>query len=599
MRSGGFLSPAMGSSMYNAYFGFREKPFKLVPNPEYLFLSRSHEEALAHLNYAISQGDGFVEITGEVGTGKTTLCRAFLESLDDRTVAAYIFNPKLGPKQLMRSISDEFGVQYKSDDTKDLIDKLNHFLLQKKRERKKVIIVIDEAQNLSKTVLEQLRLLSNLETNREKLLQIILVGQPELAAMLDSHDLRQIGQRISLRYQISPLSLKETQEYIQYRLNIASQKRLPLFDPAAIRQIYAYSKGIPRVINIACDRALIAAFGTHQRKVTRRIANAALSEMTHRGRASGISLMDGRRALVLFVLICAVTAAFLYRKPLSDAFQTRFLNPPATRPSGSITDDSAVVAASSPPHRSGIGAEAGGDADAPPGQALSVRPDEAAGSTAVSPRLSDLLKQMDGRVSRRTAFRDTLDAWGTATESKLYLEGIEDDSTFFNLSAKAAGFFIQRIEANLEVLRNLNMPAILEFRTDAKRSPAYLVLSGVSGERIWLKAAGPSPLALAAGEIDQSWTGVAYILWKNFLSVEGTIPGNAPADSVVALKMLLREIGNKNLALSREYDSATQKAIEQIQAKYGLPVDGVVGPLTKIVLYREAKSFEIPRLAGQ
>jgi general secretion pathway protein A len=580
--------------MYNAYFGFREKPFKLVPNPEYLFLSRSHEEALAHLNYAISQGDGFVEITGEVGTGKTTLCRAFLESLNDQTVAAYIFNPKLGPKQLMRSISDEFGVQYRSDDTKDLIDKLNHFLLQKKHERKKVIIVIDEAQNLSKTVLEQLRLLSNLETNKEKLLQIILVGQPELAAMLDSHELRQIGQRISLRYQISPLSLKETQEYIQYRLNIASQKRQPLFDPAAIRLIYAYSKGIPRVINIACDRALIAAFGTHQHQVTRRVAKTALSEMMHRGRASAVGLMDGRRALALFVLVCAVTAAFLYRKPLSDAFQSRFFTPPASHPSGSSTDDSAAGAAMPPPPRSNAGVEAG----VTPERALAARPEQASGLKPMNPRLIDLLKQMDGRASRRAAFRDTLDAWEAVAEPKPYLEAIEDDSTFFNLSAKAAGFFVQRIEANLEVLRNLNMPAILEFRTDAKRSPGYLVLSGFSAEHLWLKAAEPSPLAVAAGEIDQNWTGVAYILWKNFLSVEGTIPGSAPPDSVVALKMLLREAGNRNLALSREYDSATQKAIERIQAKYGLPVDGVVGPLTKIVLYREAKSFEIPRLAG-
>jgi general secretion pathway protein A len=373
---------------------------------------------------------------------------------------------------------------------------------------------------------------------------------------------------------------------------------LPIFDPAAIRLIYTYSKGIPRVINIACDRALIAAFGTHQRKVTRRIAKTALSEMAHRGRVSAINLMDGRRALALFVLICAVTAAFLYRKPLSDAFQNRFLTPRGVHPSGSSTDGSTVGAASPPLQHSGIGAEAGVDPGAPPERAFSVRPEQAAGPTAISPRLSDLLKQMDGRVSRRTAFQDTLDAWGAAAESKPYLESIEDDSTFFNLSAKAAGFFVQRIEANLEVLRNLNMPAILEFRIEAKRPPGYLVLSGFSGEHIWLKATGQSPVAVAAGEIDRSWSGVAYILWKNFLSVEGTIPGNAQPDSVVALKMLLREIGNRNLALSREYDSATQRAIEQIQAKYGLPVDGVVGPLTKIVLYREAKSFDIPRLAG-
>jgi general secretion pathway protein A len=581
--------------MYNTYFGFREKPFKLVPNPEYLFLSRSHEEALAHLNYAISQGEGFVEITGEVGTGKTTLCRAFLESLDEKTVAAYIFNPKLGPKQLIRSINDEFGVRYDTDDTKDLIDKLNFFLLQKKRERKKVIILIDEAQNLAKPVLEQLRLLSNLETNKEKLLQIILVGQPELAAMLDSHDLRQIGQRISMRCQISPLSLKETLEYIQYRLNIASQKRLPIFEPAAIRKIYAYSGGIPRVINIACDRALLTAFGMKQRKVTRRIAQTALSEIAHRGRTPipGPGLMDGRRALVFFVVLCAVSAAVLYHRPLSDALKGRFHQPSVSPPSGPGTDVSAAAAPLLPP------AATGPSANPHLGPTPPIRPEDPASTDDGGTRLSDLLKQMNGRSSRSTALKEALDAWGATAESRPYLETIDDDSTFFNLSAKAAGFFIQRIEADLVILRTLNMPAILEFRTAAKRPAGYLVLSGVTGERLLLRGTGGAPLVLADSEIQQSWSGVAYILWKNFLSIEGTIPGSAPVDSIVALKMLLRELGHKNLPLSREFDSATQKTIEQVQGKYGLPVDGVVGPLTKIVLYREGKAFEIPRLTGQ
>jgi general secretion pathway protein A len=212
--------------------------------------------------------------------------------------------------------------------------------------------------------------------------------------------------------------------------------------------------------------------------------------------------------------------------------------------------------------------------------------------------LSDYLKQMDGRASRLTALKEILDVWGATQESKPYLEGIDDDSTFFNLSAKAAGFFIQRVEADLEVLRNLNMPAILEFRTGAKRPHGYLVLSSVAADRFGLRGAGEAPWAATAGEIEQSWSGVAYIAWKNFLSIEGTIPGNAPPDSIVALKMLLRDLGHKNLPLSREYDGATQKAIEQVQGKYGLPVDGVVGPLTKIVLYREGKLFEIPRLTG-
>ena len=198
--------------MYNNFFGFKEKPFKLVPNPAYFFLSKCHEEALAHLNYAISQGDGFVQITGEVGTGKTTLCRAFLESLDSNTKPAYIFNPKLGPKQLLMTINDEFGIETKSDTTKELIDNLNAFLMRNKASGNRVILLIDEAQNLSKNVLEQLRLLSNLETNKDKLLQIILVGQPELAEMLESRELRQIGQRITLSYYLTPLSFSETKE---------------------------------------------------------------------------------------------------------------------------------------------------------------------------------------------------------------------------------------------------------------------------------------------------------------------------------------------------------------------------------------------------
>ena len=192
--------------MYEKFFNFREKPFKLVPNPAYLFLSKSHEETLAHLNYALSEGDGFVEITGEVGTGKTTLCRAFLESLGSDIIPAYIFNPRLSPRQLIRAINDELGIKYDADDTKDLIDKLNAFLIRKKAQRKKVVLLIDEAQNLSRNVLEQLRLLSNLETSQEKLLQIILVGQPELSEILDAHELRQLRQRITLRYHLSPLN---------------------------------------------------------------------------------------------------------------------------------------------------------------------------------------------------------------------------------------------------------------------------------------------------------------------------------------------------------------------------------------------------------
>jgi general secretion pathway protein A len=580
--------------MYNTYFGFREKPFKLVPNPEYLFLSKSHEEALAHLNYAIAQGDGFVEITGEVGTGKTTLCRSFLENLDAGTVAAYIFNPKMGPKQLIRAINDEFAIQYNADDTKDLIDKLNRFLIQKKAERKRVLVLIDEAQNLTKTVLEQLRLLSNLETNREKLIQIILVGQPELAEMLDSHDLRQIGQRISLRYEITPLSPAETEEYVQYRLNIASQKPHALFDRKAVRQIYAHSRGIPRLINIACDRALLTAFSQNRTRVTGRIARQALAEMTRRGHARRPSLMDGRWALLLFVLLGAVAAGFLYRQPLTRALKALIAAPAPVASVPQAPAPSPAPPAESPPVAAAPAPAAAAEASAPVAAPAASTP--AAVPTVTG--LTERLKRMEARPSRLDALTAALEPWGSAIEAKSYLEPVEDDPTFFNLSAKIAGFQIQRVETNIEVLRKLNMPAVLELRTGPKAQHAYLALISAEADTLLLKGAAADPaIAADPAELQQAWTGVAYIPWKNFLSLAGTIPGNAPADSVLALKMLLRDLGHTGVPMTKDYDAVTQKTIEQIQSRYGLPIDGVVGNLTKIILYREGKSFNVPPIA--
>jgi len=328
--------------MYENFFGFKEKPFKLVPNPDYLFLSKSHEEALAHLNYALSQGDGFVEITGEVGTGKTTLCRCFLENLEDDAIAAYIFNPRLRPRQLIKTINDELGIKYRTDNTKDLIDNLNSFLMRQKTRRKKVILLIDEAQNLSKNVLEQLRLLSNLETNKEKLMQIILVGQPELSDILDSHELRQLGQRITLRYHLSPLNPKESIEYIQYRISIAAQKSGLIFDRSAYRPIYKYSRGIPRVINITCDRILLTAFGLNKSKISGRIVKDSIKELKSRGAPRKFALLDWRKIITISGAALLILAAAIFSQPLRQGIQSWF-NPAPTQQSKTIAPDGSGI----------------------------------------------------------------------------------------------------------------------------------------------------------------------------------------------------------------------------------------------------------------
>ena len=262
--------------MYSKFFGFKENPFMLAPNPAYLFLGKSHEEALAHLIYAVSEGEGFICLIGKRGVGKTTVCQAFIDRRNENTEVAYIFKPEVSPEELLKTIMAEYGISADSDDSKDIIDRLNSYLMQKRVEGKKVLLFIDDAQNLNADVLEQVRLLSNLETTREKLLQIVLVGEPELADMLGSRALRQIGQRVSVSYYITALTYEETCAYIHHRMSIASRGTQTHFASSALKRIYNFSGGIPRLINIACDKALFTAHRLNQGHITGDIIRTAL-----------------------------------------------------------------------------------------------------------------------------------------------------------------------------------------------------------------------------------------------------------------------------------------------------------------------------------
>jgi general secretion pathway protein A len=574
--------------MYNTFFGFKEKPFKLVPNPAYFFLSKCHEEALAHLNYAISQGDGFVQITGEVGTGKTTLCRAFLESLDSNTKAAYIFNPKLGPKQLLMNINGEFGILSENETTKGHIDALNSFLMRNKTQGNKIILMVDEAQNLSKNVLEQLRLLSNLETNKDKLLQIILVGQPELAAMLESHDLRQIGQRITLNYHLTPLSVSETKEYIQYRINIAAQRKGIKFDRSAYRRIFKFSKGIPRLINIVCDRAFLTAYVLNQHRITGNIIKSSIRELSGHHKTKNYGFADGRKGLVFISLLAIGLLAVIYHQPLMDktaALLSTIRRPTAESLQPLPAEPEAII--ESTENQSWSEPQLPEIANELPAQTKTVD-------------LAQYLMNMDVQSSRHTAFKHAMDLWDATSDLQPFLHGIEDDQSFFRLSAKPIGLSIHRIEADMNMLINLNLPAILEFYPPGSPSPGYLTLCKIEGQRVELGGAGEEMLVVTdIDEIDFYWSGLAYIPWRNYLSIWGTIPKQSYKDSIITLKLLLHDLGFTNFEINASYDDLTQEAIEMVQAKYGVPVDGFVGPLTKIILYREKKSFDMPRLIRQ
>jgi general secretion pathway protein A len=273
--------------MYCDFYGFKEKPFTVTPNPRFVFLSKNHKEAFAHLIYGIDNHAGFIALTGEVGTGKTTVLRTLLSQLDSSTFrSALILNPCLSAPELLRSINREFGITSEGLNSAELLDTFNRFLLAENHAGRTVVLVIDEAQNLEPMVLEQIRLISNLETETDKLIQIVLAGQPELTQILQKPELRQFGQRITVSYHLSSMDFKDTRDYIEHRLEVAGGWRSATFTHSAMKKIYRYSEGIPRLINIICDRTLLIGFIDENREISGRMAARAIAEVwENRGRS--------------------------------------------------------------------------------------------------------------------------------------------------------------------------------------------------------------------------------------------------------------------------------------------------------------------------
>jgi len=659
--------------MYNNFFGFNERPFKLVPNPAYLFLSRSHEEALAHLTYAAIQGEGFMEITGEVGTGKTTLCRAFLEHLDDDTKTAYIFNPNLNSIELLKAINDEFGIPSDADNAKDLIDTLNAFLIEQKTRGKHTILLIDEAQNLTNEVLELLRLLSNLETAKHKLLYIILVGQPELKEKLDSHELRQLRQRISLSCRLAPLSIKDVRNYIQHRINVASGKPGIQFADTAYRSIYNYSKGIPRLINIVCDRALLTAFGHDQKEITQKIVRESIKELTDRNGINKYSFKKQKKAILFLSLLSLIIFMIIYYRP--GLFKVnRILTSPGTKkldtlysnnvkktvpavttsdkkksaPAATATiEEEPLPAVGTSDKNKPVPAVAASDenkpvpavtaseskkyvlattasesktpvpaatatlkkepvpavtaSDSKPIEEQSVKPREPVIEPITEParNLGNILKTMNRLSSRRMAIKVVLNLWNIEPEIKPDLDTINDDQEFFRRVSKENNLLIRRITGNLNAIKHLNLPVILTVHLNKSIPPVYLALIKIDIQKVTLRGAKQDiSIELSPVELESYWSGEAYVPWKNFLSLKGTIPIDCPKDSITTLKMLLRDIGFKEIEINPFYDDNTRQAVKEIQKKYGLHIDGTVGSTTKIALYNEKKVFKRPHIVS-
>lgn len=318
--------------MYEEYYGFVEKPFSLTPDPKYLYKSESHASAFDLLQYAIRRREGFVVVTGDIGTGKTTLCRAILEQLDRKTFTALVLNPFLSEDDLLRLILQDFGVVSREEikrgrlagvSKQELIDTLNEFLLSLLPLGAGALLIIDEAQNLPRQVLEQIRILSNLETNKEKLLQIVLVGQLNLKDVLRAPELRQLDQRVSIRYELKPLTRQETAAYVAHRLTIAGGGAAVSFQPKALDLVHRYSGGIPRLINLIADRALLGGYSTRETKITPRMVIAAAKSLDLEAPRPSVMSWLWRRAAIVAVAAAAgllASAGVVYGLPLLKPF---------------------------------------------------------------------------------------------------------------------------------------------------------------------------------------------------------------------------------------------------------------------------------------
>ena len=265
--------------MYLDYYGLKEPPFDITPNPRFIFFSPKHREAFNHLLYGIREHKGFVQLTGEVGAGKTTICRAMMEQLGDRYATALVLNPVLDADQLIKTIAMEFGLDVRSLDRLETVAALNHFLLEQVEQQKEAVLIIDEAQDLTNDLLEQIRLLSNLETDDRKLLQIVLMGQPELRDRLNDFNLRQLRQRITIRYHLSPLTRAEVGQYVHHRLQVSGAKGAPYFTIPALWRIYSYSSGIPRMVNAVSDKCLLAGYVQSRDRIDYRMVGRAIREL--------------------------------------------------------------------------------------------------------------------------------------------------------------------------------------------------------------------------------------------------------------------------------------------------------------------------------
>ena len=575
--------------MYTSYFGLNDKPFSITPDPRYLFLSERHGEALAHLVYGVTESGGFVQLTGEVGTGKTTLVRSLLQSrLPVNADVAVVLNPRLTPTEFLTAICEELEIDVPAGtgSGKQLVDALNRYLLAAHADGRRVILIVDEAQNLAADVLEQVRLLTNLETARQKLLQIILIGQPELRDLLARRDLRQLAQRITGRYHLEPLSRDETAQYIDHRLQVAGAVG-ELFDTGARREVFRHSGGIPRLINVICDRALLGAYAGESRRVTRRLVRRAAREIAGGDTQDGVSRRWLPVAAVAGVAIVGITAAtvavLLVRDGLPWQQPAAIASAPAAAHSPELSPDLSPGQSRTEPASEGpTGSPAGSDLTA----AAETAAPTAASAAEPAPTLAERLALAADLTGPGTALAALFAAWNLPPP----LSG--DCET-----AAPAGFACLELRGSFANLRQLDRPAILRLvAADGTRHD--VVLMRVDGNDAELSIGGASTRHSLA-EIDALWFGDAELLWQ---PPDGDATSLLPGVRSAKVRWLRRSLAEIDPELRSEplessaYDAALVATVRRFQQAQRLEVDGYAGAQTQIIIRNLQGAGDAPRL---
>jgi general secretion pathway protein A len=546
--------------MYAAFFGLTQPPFSIAPDPRLLFMSERHREALAHLLFGLGGGGGFVLLTGEIGAGKTTVCRCFLEQVPDNCNVAYIFNPKLTAVELLQSICEEFHVtvpqKYRLPPTvKDYIDPLNTFLLQAHGARQNNVLIIDEAQNLSADVLEQLRLLTNLETSERKLLQIILIGQPELRTMLQRPELEQLAERVIARYHLGALTQLETAQYIQHRLEVSGLTHALPFDSKTLVHIHRLARGVPRRINLLCDRALLGAFAAGQASVSRALVDQAADEVFVRP-ARAPALWRRNIALVGLAVAAGVGLIAIARVATQAPRAPELA---AVAPTVSSATP-AVPAAVAPSLRG---------ASAPAASASIARP---------TPTPTPMLLRDEGQ-----AWRELAQAWNATPGEGDPCQAMAREQ-----------LRCLRSTTNLSLIRQLGRPGIVTLDRQSA-TPAYAVLTALTSDSATLRAGGTEQTVTLAA-LAARWEGDFSTLWRSPAGYSGR-PADGQGGPVIewVAAQLARASGTALPGGRPALDASLKARLRAFQLAQGLPADGRLGPMTFMQLNRTA-GVEEPRL---